>query len=337
MRPGLLYNAGRIVSYTAIGAAVGALGAAFNFSPAAKGFIAAIAGAFMIVLALRMLGAIRLPSLSGLPVPAPLRKAWSALSARLGRGGPFAVGILNGFMPCGPLQTMQLYALGTGSAVTGALSMFVFSVGTVPLMLIFGLTATLLPRKFVPVMVKASAVLVMFLGVVTFVRAASLAGIALPSITAPAYASVSPDIPGTGVPGSPTASGNAVNAGLIKAVVSGGKQTVLTEFKDGRYVPFAVQAGIPLVWTIRISAADLTGCNDELVVPAYAVRKKLVAGDNVIEFTPSKAGRIAYSCWMGMIRSSITVSESIGSDASFAALPDEGLALPAGKSCCAAQ
>jgi sulfite exporter TauE/SafE len=33
---------------------------------------------------------------------------------------------------------MQLYALGTGSAYNGALAMFLFSLGTVPLMLTFG-------------------------------------------------------------------------------------------------------------------------------------------------------------------------------------------------------
>jgi len=50
-----------------------------------------------------------------------------------------ACGLLNGFMPCGPLQAMQLYALGTGSFIAGATSMFMFSLGTVPLM--FGLGA----------------------------------------------------------------------------------------------------------------------------------------------------------------------------------------------------
>ena len=38
--------------------------------------------------------------------------------------GPLMVGLLNGLMPCGPLQAVQFYALGTGSATKGALSMF---------------------------------------------------------------------------------------------------------------------------------------------------------------------------------------------------------------------
>jgi sulfite exporter TauE/SafE/copper chaperone CopZ len=297
LRPGLLYNIGRVTSYTAIGAIAGALGSAFNFSPATKGIIAGLAGAFMLVLGLRMLGLFSASPRIGKVIPSPLRHAFEAISSRLRRGGPFAVGILNGLMPCGPLQTMQLYALGTGSALSGALSMLVFSLGTVPLMLLFGLTATLLPRKFVPVMVKASAVLVMFLGVMTFARAASLAGISLPNRQSSPQTVTAP------------VKKNA-NAGLLSATVSDGEQTVLTEFTNGRYVPFAVQAGIPLVWTIRISAADITGCNNELVIPEYDIRKKLVPGDNVIEFTPAEAGRITYSCWMGMIRSSIIVTDT---------------------------
>lgn len=39
--------------------------------------------------------------------------------------------------------------------------------------------------------------------------------------------------------------------------------------------------------------------------------KKLQPGDNVIEFTPTETGTFAYSCWMGMIRSRITVVEDI--------------------------
>lgn len=335
MRPGLLYNAGRIVSYTAIGALVGALGSTFNFSPVSKGVIAALAGVFMLALGLKMLGVIRsLPPAFSI-VPAPLRNLNSAISSSMQKGGPFAVGLLNGLMPCGPLQTMQLYALGTGSALAGALSMFIFSLGTVPLMLVFGLTATLLPRKFVPVMVKASAVLVMFLGVVTLARAATLAGIALPTIPeSPFSAFYTKDSGARNALGSAGTNADAVNLGLIQATVAGGKQTVLTEFKDGQYVPFAVQAGLPLTWTIRIAADDINGCNNEIIIPAYNIRKQLESGDNVIEFTPSKAGRISYSCWMGMIRSSITVADSLDNPSSFADLPDEPLALPGGGGCC---
>jgi plastocyanin domain-containing protein len=34
-------------------------------------------------------------------------------------------------------------------------------------------------------------------------------------------------------------------------------------------------------------------------------------GENIIEFTPSEIGEIPFTCWMGMIKSKITVIEDI--------------------------
>jgi sulfite exporter TauE/SafE/plastocyanin domain-containing protein/copper chaperone CopZ len=331
LTPGLLYNGGRVISYTIIGGIVGAIGSAFNFSPTAKGAIAGAAGLFMLYLGLKMLGLVpALPKASHPLIDGARRPA-------AGRG-PFVIGLLNGLMPCGPLQTMQLYALGTGSFFAGALSMFIFSIGTVPLMLGFGLAATMLPRRFLPVMVKASAVLVMFLGVVTFSRAASLAGIALPSFGSNrgvALAAASPASVSDGLVGATTVSSKK-SSGLV-AKLENGVQTVTTEFKDGYYVPFTVQAGVPVKWTIRVTEDELNGCNNPVTIPAYGISKKLVAGDNLVEFTPKKTGTIAYTCWMGMISSRISVVKEI-SGASAAAVPDNSqgsVGLGSGASCCA--
>ncbi len=309
--PGLQYNGGRILSYTIIGGLVGALGGAFNFSPLFKGIIAGAAGLFMVMLGLKMLGVLpALPNISRF-MPSPVRALSGRVSSSLAKQGPFAVGVLNGIMPCGPLQTMQLYALGTGSMLSGALSMLIFSVGTVPLMLIFSVGAAFLPRKFIPVMLKTSAVLVMFLGVVTLSRGAAFAGITTPLI--PSYASsAGPNAaPAGGVLRGTNVSGKSEKAG-VTAKVENGVQTVVTVFGSNNFVPFTVQAGVPLKWTIRISADDLNGCNNAIVVPAYNIEKKLHAGDTLVEFTPTKTGTIAYSCWMGMIRSRINVVDDVG-------------------------
>ena len=303
--PGFLYNGGRVVSYTIIGGAVGALGAAFSFSPLLKGIIAGAAGIFMVFLGLRMLGVLSgLPSLSRI-FPAPVKKAMAAFSATLARKGPFAVGLLNGLMPCGPLQTMQLYALGTGSFFAGALSMFLFSIGTVPLMLVFGLAAALLPRKIVPYMVKASAVLVLLLGTMTLGRAAALSGIAMSGLPTLRNGAVQAS---SSIPGIQAASSRTP----LKASLQGGIQSVLTDFgSSGYYLPFVVQAGIPVKWTIRVNADGLNGCNNPVTIPSYGIRKTLVPGDNLVEFTPRAEGAIGYTCWMGMISSQITVVKSL--------------------------
>jgi sulfite exporter TauE/SafE/copper chaperone CopZ len=322
---GILYNLGRILSYALVGGMAGALGSAFSFSPAIKGGIAAMAGLFMLYLGLKMLGILPgLPKLD-LRLPAGAGASLGRIRSFAAKRGPFAIGLLNGLMPCGPLQTMQLYALGTGSFLAGALSLLIFSLGTLPLMLVFSLAAALFPKKLLPAMVKAGAVLVMVLGVVTLSRAANLAGISLPAFAlggalSPAGASLSAALlPGTGAgtgSGSPAFRQAAIPASAtkatgIKATLENGVQTVTTRFTGGRYVPFTVQAGVPLKWTIRVGAGDLTGCNNPMTLPAYGITKTLVPGDNLVEFTPKAPGSITYTCWMGMVSSRITVVASL--------------------------
>jgi sulfite exporter TauE/SafE/copper chaperone CopZ len=278
--PNIMYNAGRVVSYTIIGGTVGALGSLFSLSTALKGVMPVIAGVFMLFLGVRMLGIF--PWLSRLKIRFP-GLGGNGARAAASRRGPFVVGLLNGLMPCGPLQTMQVYALGTGSFLAGALSMFLFSLGTVPLLLGFGVVSSLLSAKFNRRMLKASGVLVMALGLLMFTRGMSLFGVALPTV--------------------PTGSSSAAAV----ARIAGGYQEVRTTVDSGKYQPFFVQKGVPVRWTIRVKAADLNGCNNPITVPGYGIRKLLVPGDNLVQFTPDREGTIVYTCWMGMISSSITV------------------------------
>jgi sulfite exporter TauE/SafE/copper chaperone CopZ len=283
--PSLLYNGGRVVSYTIIGGIVGALGSLFSLSTTLKGVMPVVAGAFMLFLGVRMLGIF--PWLSRLSIRFPGLGGSRMRSAASGRG-PFVVGLLNGLMPCGPLQTMQVYALGTGSFVAGALSMFLFSLGTVPLLLGFGAISAFLSAKFNRNMLKASGVLVMALGLVMFTRGVNLFGVALPALTP------------------------APGGSIAVAKVVGDYQEVSTTVESSAYHPFIVQKGVPVRWTVRVKAEDLNSCNNPLTVPQYGIRKHLVPGDNLIEFTPDRDGTISYTCWMGMISSSIRIVPDLG-------------------------
>jgi hypothetical protein len=44
-----------------------------------------------------------------------------------------------------------------------------------------------------------------------------------------------------------------------------------------------------------------------MLIREYGIEHRFAAGANIIEFTPTRAGRVPFSCWMGMIRSTITV------------------------------
>ena len=280
LKPSLLYNAGRVISYTLIGGMVGALGSVISFTGQTKGIVAIIAGAFMVIMGLNMLEIF--PWLKKINPRMPRFLRGSIENGN--NNGPFYVGLLNGFMPCGPLQAMQLYALGTESFAAGALSMFMFSMGTVPLMFGFGALSTIISRKFTHKMMKVSAMLVIILGVVMAGRGMNLSGYNV------AFGS----------------SGSGSIARLEDNV-----QLITTKLQPGSYSPIVVQKGIPVKWTIKAEKSDLNGCNNPITIPAYRIEKKLVPGDNIIEFTPEEEGNIVYTCWMGMISSNIKIVSDI--------------------------
>jgi sulfite exporter TauE/SafE/copper chaperone CopZ len=282
VRSSLLYNIGRVISYTIIGGIVGALGSVITFSGAFKGIVQILAGVFMVIMGVNMLGIF--PNLRKFQprLPAGLAKRINIEKAK-GKS-PLIVGLLNGLMPCGPLQAMQLYALSTGSPLKGAVSMLLFSLGTVPLMFGLGALSSLLSKKFTRKVMTAGAVLVTVLGLTMFSQGAVLSGFALPK--------------------------NSQNSELITAEIVNGVQLVNSTLESGNYPKITVQAGIPVKWTIDAPKGTINGCNNRMQIPEFELEHKFQTGENIIEFTPTKAGKIPYSCWMGMIRSSITVVET---------------------------
>ena len=277
----VFYNLGRVVSYTLTGALVGALGTVFSLSQPVKAGIQIAAAAFMLTMALNLLGCFSFLRKLPLRLPDGLRIRGIGHSA-------FALGLANGLMPCGPLQAMQLFALSSGSWHMGALSMLCFSLGTVPLMLGVGVASGKLNRRFAKPMRLASAALVAVMGMNMMQNGFALAGV---NTVLPAGQAVMRE------------SQDGV------AAVQDGVQVVHTTLDYRSYAPITVQAGMPVRWTISAESRVLNGCNNALVIPEFGIQKTLEAGENVIEFTPQEGGVFPYSCWMGMIRSTITVVE----------------------------
>lgn len=281
--PSIFYNLGRVISYTIVGGIVGAIGSVISFSGTAKGIVAIIAGIFMVIMGITMLNIF--PQLRKLNLRMPRIFARKINDEKRNSKSPFYIGLLNGLMPCGPLQAMQLYALSTGSFAKGAFSMFLFSLGTVPLMFFLGTLSSLLTKKFTKKMMQVSSVLVIILGVLMFQNGASISGIVIPSFF--------------------NKSDNS-----IVATIDGDVQIIITKLSNNRYEPITVKVGVPVRWTIQATAGQINGCN-KIIIPEYNIKKELVVGDNIIEFTPKQAGIVPYSCWMGMIRSQINIVDEL--------------------------
>ena len=168
LAPHLQYNLGRVLSYTAIGAVLGGIGSFFGISPVFTGIVTLLAGAFMILMGVSLLG--RFKGLERL-VPRLPDFAARLLYGKVGAlRGPFFIGLLNGFMPCGPLQAMQLYALGSGSMGRGAMAMAAYALGTVPLLFGLGNVIALVSRERVNQVMRLAGVVVILLGVLMLNR-----------------------------------------------------------------------------------------------------------------------------------------------------------------------
>ena len=272
------YNAGRLISYALVGGIVGALGSVLRISTGVQAAIQIIAAAFMVLMSLNMLD---LSVLKGVipTLPAGLR------AKLLGKRNDSSlwIGLVSGLMPCGPLQAMQLYALSTGSWYMGALSMACFCLGTIPLMLSFGLVSGKLNKRFAKPMRIATGVLVMVMGMAMLTRGLTLSGV---QVRQPSHAARSESY-----------------------ILTEACQTVNSELEWRGYPDITVKAGVPVRWIIHADADKITGCNNEMVIPALNLRVPLQEGDNLVEFTAQEPGVIPYTCWMGMLRGSITVEE----------------------------
>src|SRR3989338_5220758 len=112
--------------------------------------------------------------------------------------------------------------------------------------------------------------------------------------------------------------GNVVAAtSTTNTAYSGDAQIVKMKVVNGQYIlePNTVKEGIPV--RIEANMTEMPGCSRSVVISAFNVRKNLGEKDNVIEFTPDKAGTFNIVCSMNMYKGQLIVLESNGSKSAY--------------------
>lgn len=294
--PSVLYNAGRVVSYTAVGFVLGGAGMILTGGSGSgmplllQGILKITAGLFMMIMGINMLGIF--PALRKLQIRFPRKSVIKINQKKRTEKRPFVVGLLNGLMPCGPMQSMQIIALGSGNHISGALAMLMFSLGTVPLMLGLGSLVSALGKKYTKLVMQTGAILVVVLGLAMLSQGAGLAGIRLDRIS--------------------QVSDGAKELDTAVIAQSGNIQYVESNLDFGTYPEITVYTGIPVKWTINVPEEVINGCNYKMIVKTYGITHEFTPGKNVIEFTPGEPGTVQYTCWMGMIYGEINVVDKQG-------------------------
>jgi sulfite exporter TauE/SafE/copper chaperone CopZ len=281
-RPHLFFNFGRIVGYSFFGGLIGLLGTAIKPSSTVLGVITLIIAFVMIFLGLKLVDLFPRLKNKSITLPSGIAKIFG-LDKNVKEYNHFAAtmtGALTFFVPCGFTQAMQIYAISSGSFTRGALIMGLFALGTsLGLLGIAGLSSVFKGQR-ARIFFMVSGITVILFGLTNFNNAKLLLSKATPP-----------------VPQAPT----TITNGEIQEIR-------MTQSARG-YSPnkFTLEKGKKVRWII--TSTNPYTCASSIIVPKYGIERDLQSGENIIEFTPTEAGNVPFSCSMGMYRGSFQVVE----------------------------
>ncbi|MDD5083413.1 MAG: sulfite exporter TauE/SafE family protein [Candidatus Moranbacteria bacterium] len=298
-RPHLFFNLGRIGGYALLGGILGSLGSVLQLSGSTLGLLTIIVGVVMLTLGMKLTGIFPRMEHAGITLPKGISRFFGIKKhheKEYSHQGSMITGALTFFLPCGFTQAMQLYAISTGSFTQGALIMGIFALGTAPGLLGVGGLTSIIKGIFAQRFFKFAGIVVILLAVFNINNGYNLTGwewgsdansnrsSSVVSSTSGALKSTPKSVP--------------VNDANVK-LANGVQVVTMTESSRG-YTPdkFTIKKDVPVKWVI--TANDPYSCASSIVVSSLKIQKTLKAGENIIEFTPKKTGKIPFSCAMGM-------------------------------------
>ncbi len=298
-KPHIFFNLGRVLSFFVFGGVIGLAGSFFQLSSTTLGFLTIAVGGVMVLMGLQLTEIF--PRLSGLQFTLP-----KGISRALGikeqsekeysHTNSFILGASTFFLPCGFTQAMQLFAISSGNPITGALTMGVFALGTAPGLLGIGGLTSVIKGAFAKPFFKFAGLIVIFMAVFNISNGLNLAG-----INVNAFLNQRPTVSTQADP---------------NVTMENGVQVVKMIQNGNGYTPnsFTIKKGIPVKWIV--TSEDAFTCAASIVSSKLGIRKNLSAGENIIEFTPTEAGNIRFTCSMGMYSGSFNVIDSNSSSSS---------------------
>jgi sulfite exporter TauE/SafE len=326
-RPIVIFLVAKLIAYTILGFLLGLLGSVLQLTPTVRAVLQAAIGIFMLGTALRMLDVHPIFRYFTLEPPRAVtryirRKAKGQATALT----PAFLGALTVLIPCGITQAMMAVAMGTGSPFDAAALMFAFVLGTSPVFFTVAYLATRLGRRLEAGFMRAVAVVLLVLGLVSInsgltlmgspyafanVRTARLGNAAPTQTVAQATTAQTPGQDFAGIPTprivQPPSGAPADVSGAFGADIAAGGFLTITASNNG-YTPSLTHAPANRPLKLALVTKDTYSCAAAFVVPSLGVERILPpTGKAVIDIPPQPAGsRLFYSCSMGMYSGAIS-------------------------------
>jgi len=284
-QPIFLFLIAKLVAYTLLGGLFGAVGSVLQLTPAMSAVLYLAIGIFMVGNGLRMLNVHPIFRFFVLEPPASLRR----FIRRKSKDGaslitPLFLGVLTIFLPCGVTQAMLAAALGSGSALQGAVLMFAFILGTSPVFFSVAYFATRLGAVVEKYFTRIVAVMMLVLGLVSVDAGLNLSGSPV------SFTSLF------------NSAANSLHlAGMVEQ--SGFAIQVTEDGYSPQILHLPANKAVSLEWV----TADTKSCARSVVVPGLNYQKILPTTGRIRwEIPPQPKGSvIRYTCSMGMYPSQL--------------------------------
>lgn len=285
-RPHLYFNLGRVLGFAILGGFLGMLGSVLEFSSMTLGAITVAVGIVLFILGLQLIEIFPWMNRFKLTIPKSASRMFGIKNddREYSHTGAMVMGALTFFLPCGFTQAAQVLAVSSGNFSGGFMIMGIFALGTVPGLLGIGGLASFVSGVWSKRFFKFAGLVVIFFALFNIANGYSLIGLKSGG-----------EVAKTATPASST----VVSVDPHVTIENGFQVVKMAENSNG-YSPnkFTVKKGVPVRWVIE--AEEPYSCAASLVMPKYGIRRQLSKGENVIEFTPTEAGTIKFSCSMGM-------------------------------------
>jgi sulfite exporter TauE/SafE len=172
---GVIYNLGRAITYAIMGAVFGMLGRGLVMSGFQQ-WVSIIMGAIMVLSVITpSIYKNRFNAEKGVfSFVGKLKISLGKLFTQRSYNSLFLIGLLNGLLPCGLVYFAIAGAIATGSSVSGSLFMFVFGLGTIPMLLAISLLGNMVTVELRKKITKLIPYAVVFIGVLFILRGLSL-------------------------------------------------------------------------------------------------------------------------------------------------------------------
>ncbi|MCX6033707.1 MAG: sulfite exporter TauE/SafE family protein [Chloroflexi bacterium] len=292
--PILLFLIAKLAAYTVLGFLLGALGSMLQLNTVTRAILLIAVGIFMLGNALRMFNVHPIFRYFAIEPPKFITR-YIRRKAKNGESffAPLFLGALTVFIPCGVTQAMMAVAVGTGSALQGAVLMFAFILGTSPIFFIVAYLAMKLGTRMEKWFMRFVAVVLLVLGLVSINSGLTLMGSPF-SVTnmIEAAKAAQPDLASAPVPQSDG----------VTLYVSAG---------NSGYSPRVLHARADTPITLNVVTNQTYSCSRSFVIPALGEEKLLPSsGTESISIPAQSAGTIMrFSCSMGMYTGEIVFDQ----------------------------